>query len=111
MLEYTLKPQISLPPEPSPDDDQASPTDPADSNEDGEDGEDSTADGGSSDGDNTAPADDSASDEADNNEAPVDAEGARRALPNTQDLLKSIKSSNNFSQRVSYMNIAIETVQ
>ena len=105
MLEYTLKPQISLPPEPSPDDDQASPTDPADSNEDGED---STADG-----DNTAPAVDSASDEADNNEAPVDAdaEGARRALPNTQDLLKSIKSSNNFSQRVSYMNIAIETVQ
>lgn len=97
MLEYTLKPQISLPPEPSPDDDQASPADP-DSNSD-DDGEDSTT------------PDDSASDEVDNNEAPIDAEGARRALPNTQDLLKSIKSSNNFSQRVSYMNIAIETVQ
>ena len=97
MLEYTLKPQISLPPEPSSDDDQASPTDP-DSNGD-DDGEDSTT------------PDDSASDEVDKNEAPIDAEGARRALPNTQDLLKSIKSSNNFSQRVSYMNIAIETVQ
>ena len=107
MLEYTLKPQISLAPEPSPDDDQDSPTDP-DGN--GDDGEDSTADDGSSDGDSTTP-DDSTSDESDNSEAPVDAEGARRALPNTQDLLRSIKSSNNFSQRVSYMNIAIETVQ
>ena len=108
MLEYTLKPQISLAPEPSPDDDQDSPTDPDGNGDDA--GEDSTADDGSSDGDSTTP-DDSASDETDNNEAPVDAEGARRALPNTQDLLRSIKSSNNFSQRVSYMNIAIETVQ
>ena len=83
VLEYTLKPQISLPPESSGDGDSSSDSD-------------SSNDSGDSSNNNSS----------DNSEAPVD--GARRSLNRN---IKEIKNSNNFTTRVSFMNIAIETIQ
>ena len=100
-LEYPLKPQISLAPEPVPEE-------PKPEDSEGTEDETSTGDETNADDDTNTDGEDAAVD--DNQEAPVD-EGARRALPSPNQLMKQIQSSKNFSQRVSYMNIAIETVQ
>ena len=93
VLEYTLKPQISLPPESEPKDNTDGGTDDPESNQDSTntDGSDSTADTEENGGDDVAPAD-----------------GARRSLHKN---IKEIQNSKNFSTRVNFMNIAIETIQ
>lgn len=84
-LEYTLNPQISLPPDPEPEpkpDEDSSPS-----------------------GDGEAPSGDSGEAAETSGEADED------DLPSPQSLLLKISSTENLRQRVSFMNVAIKSVQ